>query len=345
MNKISRSLIAIAALSLIFTWFVPLWIIELSAPQYPEGLVMEIWTFKLGGDVDVVNGLNHYIGMATMHTDDFIEFTILPYLIVFTIVFGLIVAISGKKNVLYTYTIWVILFGIVAMADFYRWEYDYGHNLDPNAPIQVPGMTYQPPFIGYKQLLNFGAFSIPALGGFLFILNALVVVTVAFFAWKKSSSTKKKSFNTAIFLIFTSFALISCSKAPKPIEYGKEPCSYCKMTIVDARFGGKIISKTGKQYNFDDVKCIIEFIDHKYITEDKIESVYVIDYYNKSLAQTDNSTFLIYNQKVKSPMASGVAVFTDQNSLNKGLEEFGDNKITWHEYDSLKGEIEFEPEL
>ena len=44
------------------------------------------------------------------------------------------------------------------MVDFYLWEYEYGHNLDPTAPIQVPGMSYQPPLIGYKMLLNFGAY-------------------------------------------------------------------------------------------------------------------------------------------------------------------------------------------
>lgn len=185
MNKTSRILIAIAALSLIITSYVPLWRIELDAPQYPEGLVMEIWTFKLGGDVDVVNGLNHYIGMKTMHTDDFIEFKILPYLIWFTIAFGLAAALIGKRTFLYVYAAWVVIFGVVAMSDFYKWEYDYGHNLDPNAPIQVPGMSYQPPFIGFKQLLNFGAYSIPDTGGFIFILNALVVVGVTFMVWKK----------------------------------------------------------------------------------------------------------------------------------------------------------------
>jgi hypothetical protein len=51
-------------------------------------------------------------------------------------------------------------------VDFWRWEYDYGHNLDfEHAIIKVPGMTYQPPLIGSKQLLNFTASSWPSLGG------------------------------------------------------------------------------------------------------------------------------------------------------------------------------------
>jgi copper chaperone NosL len=42
-----------------------MWQIELEAPQYPEGLVLKLHANKIGGDVEIINGLNHYIGMAT----------------------------------------------------------------------------------------------------------------------------------------------------------------------------------------------------------------------------------------------------------------------------------------
>lgn len=49
----------------------------------PEGLGLSIYANKLGGDVDIINGLNHYIGMKTLHAEEFIEFTVLPYIIGF----------------------------------------------------------------------------------------------------------------------------------------------------------------------------------------------------------------------------------------------------------------------
>ena len=58
---------------------------------------------------------------------------------------------------------------LAGLADFYRWGYDYGHNLDPEAIIKIPGMSYQPPLIGTKQLLNFQATSWPASGGWILI--------------------------------------------------------------------------------------------------------------------------------------------------------------------------------
>lgn len=173
LSKISKLLLVIDAIMLIIVLFVPLWRIDLIAPQYPEGLALKIFPSKLAGDVEIINGLNHYIGMKTLHTDDFIEFTVLPWLIVFFAGLMLLVAVINKKSMLYFATILFILFGLISLYDFWRWEYNYGHDLDPNAAIQVPGMAYQPPLIGSKQLLNFIAFSAPMHGGILFIIVGL----------------------------------------------------------------------------------------------------------------------------------------------------------------------------
>ena len=144
-------MVILAALLLVISVFVPIWRIDLTAPQYPEGLMLQIYADKLGGNVDVINGLNHYIGMKTLHADDFIEFTILPYIIVAIAVFFLLSALMGTKRWLYASLILLIIFGIVAMIDFWIWEYNYGHTLDPGAPIIVPGMAYQPPLIGFEH--------------------------------------------------------------------------------------------------------------------------------------------------------------------------------------------------
>src|SRR5678815_4990430 len=152
LTGLARAITFICGLALIMVLFVPLWQIQLNAPQYPEGLVLKMYPHKLGGNVDIINGLNHYIGMKTLHANNFIEFTILPYIIGFFATFCFLVVLINKRKWLLGLLISFILFGIIAMIDFYRWNYNYGHDLDPNAPIQVPGMSYQPPIIGYKQL-------------------------------------------------------------------------------------------------------------------------------------------------------------------------------------------------
>lgn len=181
----SKVLVFICCLLLVIVLFVPLWQIQLDAPQYPEGLVLKMYPHKLAGDVEIINGLNHYIGMKELFTKDFIEFTVLPYIIGFYAFFCLFVSFMKCRGWLLGLFIAFAAFGVIAMIDFYRWEYAYGHNLNPNAAIQVPGMSYQPPLIGFKQLLNFGAYSIPDVGGILFVVVGVLLLIALLIAYKK----------------------------------------------------------------------------------------------------------------------------------------------------------------
>src|SRR6476661_4323376 len=105
MSLPSRIIIAIASLALTATFFLPLWFIFLIAPQYPEGLTMNIWLYKISGQVDIINGLNHYIGMKHIRASMFPEFSYLIYIVGFFIAFGLIVAITDKRKLLFSYLV------------------------------------------------------------------------------------------------------------------------------------------------------------------------------------------------------------------------------------------------
>jgi copper chaperone NosL len=198
MSRLSRTIIAIASLALVATFFLPVWFIFLIAPQYPEGLTMNIWLYTITGQVDIINGLNHYIGMKHISSDMFPEFGFLVYIVAFFILFGLVVAITGNRKLLFSYLILTVLGGIAAMYDFYQWGYDYGHNLDPRAAIQVPGLSYQPPLIGHKTLLNFDAYSYPDIGGWIVIGAGISVFGVWLYECvknRKSGRTILRAFN------------------------------------------------------------------------------------------------------------------------------------------------------
>ena len=184
MKKRSKMVIMISSLLLGVLYFFPIWMIDLNAPQYPEGIGLHIWVNKISGqkpnDLNTINGLNHYIGMKIITPEDIQELKWMPYIVAFMIATGLLVSLLGKKSLL---KIWVSIFFIVLAAglfDFYLWEYDYGHNLNPHAAIKVPGMTYQPPLIGTKQLLNMKTTSMPHVGaivaGISFMLGIIIVI-------------------------------------------------------------------------------------------------------------------------------------------------------------------------
>ena len=179
----SRILVAFASGALVCVFFLPVWRIDLFAPQYPEGLMMNIWINGLSGDVEIINGLNHYIGMKHINVDMFPEFKYLPWVVGFFMALGMAIAITGKRKFLLYYLILTLIGGILAMVDFYNWGYDYGHNLDPNAAIRVPGLSYQPPLFGHKRLLNFDAYSFPDIGGWVVISASILAFTVWFVEW------------------------------------------------------------------------------------------------------------------------------------------------------------------
>lgn len=189
LQLVSRILIAISALALLSAYFVPLWRILMWAPQYPEGLEMKIWIDNITGDVKIISALNHYIGMRHIEVSMFPEFGYMIYIVGFVIAFGLLVSLVNRRFMLVSYAILLIVCGIAALVDFYLWGYDYGHNLDPTAAIVVPGMVYQPPVIGTKQLLNFTAFSGPDVGGWIFMVVGGLVIGVLIY--ELYSSRKK----------------------------------------------------------------------------------------------------------------------------------------------------------
>ncbi|MBI5326549.1 MAG: hypothetical protein HZB41_14960 [Ignavibacteriae bacterium] len=166
-----KILIVISSLLLTTSFFLPIWYISLDAPQYPEGMGMQIFINDIRGekehDLKNINELNHYIGMNKIIPDSISELRYMPFIIGALILLGLIAGISGKKFMLYIWMTVYFIVGAVGLYDFWQWEYDYGHHLNPDAALKIPGMSYQPPLIGSKQIMNFFATSMPDIAGWI----------------------------------------------------------------------------------------------------------------------------------------------------------------------------------
>jgi len=327
LTKISRIVCLIAAIVLAYIISLPIWRIELTAPQYPEGLVLKIFASKLSGDVDVINGLNHYIGMRTLHTSDFIEFTVLPYIIGCLAFFGLLTALINRKWFFYTWIGSLLLFGAVALVDFYRWNYNYGHNLNPEAPIRVPGMSYQPPLIGYKQLLNFGAYSIPDIGGWIFI-GVYVMLFVIMFIELKRTIRARQAIPTTFVISSMFLFLSSCSTSPRVLKPGTDACDFCKMTVTDPKFGSELITSTGKLYVFDDLHCLQGYASSN---KDRLHKAayYVVDFQNGAMVPAGDA-ILVHSDAVHSPMGSNTITFANSSDANQFIKSNGGNEVSWN---------------
>ncbi len=189
MTRTARWLTLVAALLMASAYVLPLWRISLIAPQYPEGLGMKIRIDNIVGvkenDLNSINGLNHYIGMKRIEPDMIPELKIMPVLLGVLIAAGLGTAALGKRLPLAIWGGTLVAAGVGGLYDYWRWGYDYGHDLADDAIIKIPGMSYQPPLLGPKQLLNFTATSWPDSGGILLVLAGLLVAVALWKSYRK----------------------------------------------------------------------------------------------------------------------------------------------------------------
>lgn len=161
------------------TLFLPWWGMKFYAPQYPEGLDIIVYPTTLAGDIDIVNSLNHYIGMALFSNESFPELQFMSYIVIGFIVLILIVALFRNKTLLYGLITLFVIGGIAGLLDMYRWLKEFGTNLDPMAPIELE--PFIPPIIGENTIANFVTYSSFSIGGYLL---GVVFLLLVFPLWK-----------------------------------------------------------------------------------------------------------------------------------------------------------------
>ena len=123
--------------------------------------------------------------MKAIEPDSIPELHFMQFIILGISGLALLLAIFNKWQLNLVWLILLVSASALAIYDFYLWEYDYGHNLDPSAAIKVDGMTYQPPLIGKKQILNFTAVSFPRLGALFMGLSILCGAAAFYLGIKK----------------------------------------------------------------------------------------------------------------------------------------------------------------
>jgi len=190
--KKSKLIMLIGAILPLALFLFPLWKISLEAPQYPIplGMYIHINDFSDANPHDIknINIMNHYVGMKYI-PEAIPEFKIFPAGIIISSILGLFIGLKGNYN---GYLLWFILMislSIAGLYDFYLWEHDYGHDLDPKAIMKFTNpdgsvMGFQPPLFGSKDILNFTAHSYPQLGAY-FLGLGMILSFIAFRIGKK----------------------------------------------------------------------------------------------------------------------------------------------------------------
>ena len=185
-----RALLLAALLLLAPAYLTPLWKLTMYAPQYPEGLRMEIYSWKLEGgnrgqDVKEINVLNHYIGMRELTTADFTEFKWIPFVVGALALLFLRASVLGKTGTLVDLFVVYVYFGLFSLWSFAYKLYAYGHELAPTASVKVA--PFMPPLFGHRKLANFDVYSYPAAGSYALAAVAAALAGAVYLAWREGS--------------------------------------------------------------------------------------------------------------------------------------------------------------
>lgn len=189
LNVTGRILFVTAALLLIVSLLFPWWYLKLVAPQYQEGLTMSVYAYKIDGRIDIINNLNHYIGMKEISPADFPELKLMPYIVGAVAFLALLTAVSKRAWLGLLTFILAGSGGALGLYDCWRWLHKYGTELDPHAPITIPPFT--PPIIGVNHLANFTTYTGFGIGGYLLFLGIMLMPLVLwrFRQWREKPSS------------------------------------------------------------------------------------------------------------------------------------------------------------
>ncbi len=342
MKKHADKIFLIAVLLPLLLFVFPMWKIKLIAPQYPDGISMYIWISKITGDSDAtlqnINILNHYVGMKFIEPESIPELQYFPWIVLSIVVLGLLVWWSRKRVIYLTWSILLTVLGGLGIYDFYLWEYDYGHNLSPDAPIKIPGATYQPPLIGTKWLLNFKADSWPDIGGIALGMSILLGFLSYFLMNTKRDKVKldqtselPKKAAIALLVLVVAFFNFSCSKEKEDIRYGEDSCVHCMMKIVQPQYGAEIVTNKGKVFKFDAVECLLDFEKDRVVANEDIYQRWVVSYTEPQTLFPAEECFYLRSQNLPSPMGMFITAISEHQRAKSIQQESGGKLYSWEE--------------
>jgi hypothetical protein len=191
-----RLLMIAAAACLVVTFFMPLWNLTMFAPQYPNGLRLDIYDHALRGgnggqDVKEINVLNHYIGMHDLAEEDFTEFKWMPFVVGGIALLILRAVVHGTVAALVDASVVFFYFGAFSLWSFGYKLYRYGHDLAPTAAVKVD--PFMPPMFGYSKIANFEVYSYPQPATYVMLVALLLLATAFWIAWRTARRTAPRT--------------------------------------------------------------------------------------------------------------------------------------------------------
>ena len=173
----SKTLFAAAAGLLVVAIFLPWWEITMHAPQYPSGLHVTTWFYRITGDVHEVDGLNHYIGFMPLAQIAPIERRLALVLGALAVLCVAGAAFVRSRFLSALLAASVVIVPLFFVADMASWLAYAGTHLDPHAALSSSVTPWTPPLFGSGGVGQFHTDSAFGVGFYVALAAAVCAVT------------------------------------------------------------------------------------------------------------------------------------------------------------------------
>lgn len=151
---------------------------------------------------------------------------------------------------------------------------------------------------------------------------------------------KNGKMKTLSLSVITICLLLSCTPEPKPIQYGTDKCDFCKMTVVDPRFGAEAVTEKGKVYMFDAIECLVNYVHQQ--PDKEFSYLLVNDFENPGVLIDARGCSYLISKKVPSPMGAYLSAYQNLARAKSMQEIGGGETFDWEELlDHFRNEISF----
>jgi copper chaperone NosL len=168
-------LFVIAAALIVASVFYPYWHMHLNAPQYPRGLDLTVYLDHMEGDINEIDGLNHYIGMAKLRDAAHLERELAPFAMVAVVLMVAATAVVHRKWFA-PMVLPAMFLPLIFLADMFYWLRHYGQNLDRSAALSGAIKPFTPALLGHGTIGQFSTDAGVLLGFWLGCAAAVLIV-------------------------------------------------------------------------------------------------------------------------------------------------------------------------
>ncbi|MEO8029723.1 MAG: hypothetical protein ABJC74_00650 [Gemmatimonadota bacterium] len=125
--------------------------------------------------------------------------------------------------------------------------------------------------------------------------------------------------------------LLAGCGAPRPfaLDLGHEPCDHCHMTLTDTRFAAELVTRTGREFRFDDIGCLAAFLaDSGWLLADG-GAAWVSDFQHPGHWLRSDSAIYLRTAALHTPMASGVIALAGGGPVDSLAAALAATRLDW----------------